>query len=255
MRKIYHGSVQIIEKPQYGAGRKDNDYGLGFYCTEDIELAKEWAASDERGGFVNCYEVEEDGMFFLNLQQIAERNAALEENRILQSAPKSREHSNEVQSLQRLEENGIFSAEELIVLRWMALLLDNRAIRLGSPVERRGKEYLLSLFLPDISKYDFLIGYRADDSYFSYARAFLSNTLTIGQLSAAMRLGDLGLQYVIRSQRMFDRIRFLEAVPVDGCVYFPRRMQRDQAARQKFRRMLEEDAERGRHLSDLMRGR
>ena len=51
MRKIYHGSVQIIEKPQYGAGRKDNDYGLGFYCTEDIELAKEWAASDERGGF------------------------------------------------------------------------------------------------------------------------------------------------------------------------------------------------------------
>ena len=232
MRKIYHGSVQIIEKPQYGAGRKDNDYGLGFYCTEDIELAKEWAASDERGGFVNCYEVEEDGMFFLNLQQITERNAALEENRILQSAPKSREHSNEVQSLQRLKENGIFSAEELIVLRWMAILLDNRAIRLGSPV-----------------------GYRADDSYFSYARAFLSNTLTIGQLSAAMRLGDLGLQYVIRSQRMFDRIRFLEAVPVDGCVYFPRRMQRDQAARQKFRRMLEEDAERGRHLSDLMRGR
>ncbi|MBQ2640754.1 MAG: DUF3990 domain-containing protein, partial [Lachnospiraceae bacterium] len=35
MRKIYHGSVKIIEKPQYGAGRRDNDYGLGFYCTED----------------------------------------------------------------------------------------------------------------------------------------------------------------------------------------------------------------------------
>lgn len=255
VRKIYHGSVKIIEKPQYGAGRKDNDYGLGFYCTEDIELAKEWAASDERGGFVNCYEVKEDGMFFLNLQQITERNAALAENRILQPAPKSREHTNEVQPSPLFEEKGNFSTEEIIVLRWMALLLDNRAIRLGSPVERRGKEYLLSLFLPDISKYDFLIGYRADDSYFSYARAFLSNTLTIGQLSAAMRLGDLGLQYVIRSQRMFDRIRFLEAVPVDGGVYFPRRMQRDQAARQKFRRMLEEDAEGGRHLSDLMRGR
>ena len=222
MRTIYHGSVKIIEQPQYGAGRKDNDYGLGFYCTEDIELAKEWAASDERGGFVNCYEVEEDGMCFLNLQQIP-------------------------------EESGSYSAQERMILQWMALLVDNRAIRLGSPVERRGKEYLVSRFLPDISKYDCLIGYRADDSYFSYARAFLSNTLTICQLSAAMRLGNPGHQYVIRSPRMFDRIRFLEAVPVDGGVYFPKRMQRDQSARKEFRRMLEEEAGEGRYLSDLMR--
>lgn len=221
MRKIYHGSVKIIEKPRFGAGRKDNDYGLGFYCTEDIELAKEWAASNERGGFVNCYEVDEDGMCFLNLQQTPEKHTSAD--------------------------------SESLVLQWMALLLDNRAIRLGSPVERRGKEYLCLRFLPDISKYDYLIGYRADDSYFSYARAFLSNTLTIGQLSAAMRLGDLGLQYVMRSPRMFERIRFLEAVPVDGGIYFPRRMQRDRTARQKFRRMLEEDAQEGRYLSDLMR--
>ena len=222
MRTIYHGSVKIIEQPQYGAGRKDNDYGLGFYCTEDIELAKEWAASDERGGFVNCYEVEEDGICFLNLQQIP-------------------------------EESGSYSAQERMILQWMALLVDNRAIRLGSPVERRGKEYLVSRFLPDISKYDCLIGYRADDSYFSYARAFLSNTLTICQLSAAMRLGNLGHQYVIRSPRMFDRIRFLEAVPVDGGVYFPKRMQRDQSARKEFRRMLDQEAGEGRYLSDLMR--
>ena len=222
MRTIYHGSVKIIEQPQYGAGRKDNDYGLGFYCTEDMELAKEWAASDERGGFVNCYEVEEDGMCFLNLQQIP-------------------------------EESGSYSAQERMILQWMALLVDNRAIRLGSPVERRGKEYLVSRFLPDISKYDCLIGYRADDSYFSYARAFLSNTLTICQLSAAMRLGNLGLQYVIRSPRMFDRIRFLETVPVDGGVYFPKRIQRDQSARKEFRRMLDQEAGEGRYLSDLMR--
>ena len=49
----------------------------------------------------------------------------------------------------RYDCNAIFSAEELIVLRWMAILLDNRAIRLGSPVERRGKEYLLSKDLVD----------------------------------------------------------------------------------------------------------
>ena len=71
-----------------------------------------------------------------------------------------------------------FSAEDQVILQWMALLVNNRAIRLGSPIERRGKAYLIEHFLPDISKYDYLIGYRADDSYFSYARAFLSNTLT-----------------------------------------------------------------------------
>lgn len=40
---LYHGSEKILEKPVYGFGRTDNDYGRGFYCTEDRELAKEWA--------------------------------------------------------------------------------------------------------------------------------------------------------------------------------------------------------------------
>ena len=40
---IYHGSQQIVETPKFGIGKKYNDYGQGFYCTESIELAKEWA--------------------------------------------------------------------------------------------------------------------------------------------------------------------------------------------------------------------
>lgn len=43
---IYHGSKNIIEKPEFGKGNKKNDYGLGFYCTENVELAKEWACSN-----------------------------------------------------------------------------------------------------------------------------------------------------------------------------------------------------------------
>ena len=44
---IYHGSKNIITKPEFGKGNIANDYGLGFYCTENIELAKEWACSDK----------------------------------------------------------------------------------------------------------------------------------------------------------------------------------------------------------------
>ncbi|MCF0142741.1 MAG: DUF3990 domain-containing protein, partial [Parasporobacterium sp.] len=40
---IYHGSQQIVEVPRFGMGKPYNDYGQGFYCTENIELAKEWA--------------------------------------------------------------------------------------------------------------------------------------------------------------------------------------------------------------------
>ena len=35
---LYHGSDHIIEKPEFGAGKKHNDYGRGFYCTQNIEL-------------------------------------------------------------------------------------------------------------------------------------------------------------------------------------------------------------------------
>jgi hypothetical protein len=40
---IYHGSEKILEKPICGKGASTNDYRRGFYCTQELELAKEWA--------------------------------------------------------------------------------------------------------------------------------------------------------------------------------------------------------------------
>lgn len=39
VRTIYHGSSHIIEKPVYGGGKRYNDYGIGFYCTDSLEMA------------------------------------------------------------------------------------------------------------------------------------------------------------------------------------------------------------------------
>lgn len=50
---VYHGSIDIIKKPEYGKGKLHNDYGLGFYCTENIEMAKEWACNEIRDGYAN----------------------------------------------------------------------------------------------------------------------------------------------------------------------------------------------------------
>ena len=64
---IYHGSEQIVEVPTFGLGRKNNDFGLGFYCTESEELAKEWAVSSIRSGFSNRYTLDTEYLNILNL--------------------------------------------------------------------------------------------------------------------------------------------------------------------------------------------
>ena len=62
IRKLYHGSSKIIEEPIFGYGKPYNDYGLGFYCTESLEMAKEWSVGRERGGYANCYELDCTGL-------------------------------------------------------------------------------------------------------------------------------------------------------------------------------------------------
>ena len=64
---IYHGSEKIIEKPIYGAGKVNNDYGIGFYCAENNELAKEWAVSSMHNGFSNKYTLDTEFLNVLNL--------------------------------------------------------------------------------------------------------------------------------------------------------------------------------------------
>lgn len=190
---LYHGSSAIIKKPQYGKGNLHNDYGRGFYCTENPELAKEWACPEARDGFANQYELDMDGLNKLDL-----------------------------------------GAEEYHILNWMALLLKNRIFAKRAPVAREAEQYILQEFLPDTEGYDIICGYRADDSYFSYARDFLNNTITLEQLSCAMRLGKLGNQVVLISQKAFSQITYTGYEVADAGVYYPRRMRRERNAREAY---------------------
>ena len=64
---IYHGSKNIIKIPEYGKRKPYNDYGLGFYCTEYIELAKEWACSELHNGYANKYLLDINDLKVLDL--------------------------------------------------------------------------------------------------------------------------------------------------------------------------------------------
>ena len=207
---LYHGSWEIVSNPQYGVSRIDNDYGQGFYCTKDIELAKEWACSDDKStSWCNSYTLDLTGLNILDL-----------------------------------------TTDDFTALQWLALLMDNRNVNMDSQIMRRGAEWLIANHLLDISKYDVIIGYRADDSFFRIARAFISNTLPLEFLEASLRSGDLGIQYTIKSECAFNALNFIEANPVDYRVYYPKRTARSQSA-SDF--VFDKNYEDGTFLSDIIR--
>ncbi len=120
------------------------------------------------------------------------------------------------------------------ILNWIAILLNNRIFPKRSPISREASNYLLREFLPDISGYDVICGYRADDSYFSYAKDFLNNTISVSQLSRAMKLGELGEQIVLMSERAFESIQFIGYEIADSSIYNSRRMDREARARNAY---------------------
>lgn len=69
--ELFHGSRALVEKPQLAKCRPFNDYGPAFYCTESLELAKEWACNLGEDGIANCYRLELDGLALLDLNALS----------------------------------------------------------------------------------------------------------------------------------------------------------------------------------------
>ena len=191
---VYHGSSHIIEKPIFGEGNPNNDYGLGFYCTESRELAKEWACSAETDGYANKYEIDLNGLSVLSIT------------------------------------NGEYN-----ILNWLFVLLENRKFRIAGDVAQQAKFYIFENFGIDYKEYDIIKGYRADDSYFSFATAFLNNTISLAQLERAMVLGKLGEQVVAVSEKAFGAFTFAGSENAPKEIYLPKKLARDTAARSEFR--------------------
>lgn len=174
--RLYHGSDKEIVKPIYGYGRSDCDYGSGFYLCKEEQVAKIWACQYKDGGYVNSYDIDMSLLNVLYLNHLTNED----------------------------------------VLRWIALLCYNRIDEQTRITSREEIEFLISHYLPNLDDIDMIVGYRADDSYYQYTRAFLSNDLPIELLKEAMELGNLGLQHVIISKKAFDIITFVNSYRVSG---------------------------------------
>ena len=145
---------------------------------------------------------------------------------------------------------------EYHILNWLAVLLENRIFRIREDVAIRAKEYLLENFSVNYKNYDIVCGYRGDDSYFSYANAFLNNTISLKQLEKAMIYGNLGEQIVLRTDKAFGQLEFIGHEMVEKGIYYPKKLARDIEAREAFRKdRISTIAEGETYVLDIIRGR
>lgn len=117
-------------------------------------------------------------------------------------------------------------------------MLENRVFRISGDIAPLAKEFILDRFKVPYQKVDVMVGYRADDSYFSFANAFLNNALSLARLEEAMHLGNLGEQIVIRTRKAFQRLEFVDAHLAEQSICYPKRLARDEEARRIYHHEL-----------------
>lgn len=200
--KIYHGSEKIVKNPLLKLGKPNNDFGKGFYCTNDIEKAKEWACKNNRSGIVNIYELKEEGLKVLDLTDT-----------------------------------------KYSVLNWISILLNNRTFNIDNPIALRAKDFLIKNYSIKTNNYDIIIGYRADDSYFSYASSFVENSLSYESLQKAMQLGNLGKQIVLVSDKAFINLKYINCILANKNEYYAKYKSNDIAAREAYKNIKSLDNE------------
>ena len=169
--KLYYGSETYFTSPSFGLGKSTNDYGLGFYMTDSYELAKLWATKSKNGGYVLTFDFDMEGLNVLNLKDYDEEN----------------------------------------VLKWISILVNHRFDFIERERYKERIDWLNKKFHIDLDNVDVIIGYRADDSYFNYSRAFVANELSFEILTEAMRIGKLGLQYVAISKKAYKKLKFIKS--------------------------------------------
>lgn len=214
---LYHGNKNKDLMPVFGKGRYDNDYGQGFYTTADKNLGMEWAYSrftKGETGYLHSYHYSMNGLNVLDLTTLDS-------------------------------------------MHWLAELLANRQIDLSEDVDGFLQDTVndvLKYYKIDSSFYDVIIGYRADDSYFSYAMDFISGLIAKETLDSAFHLGNLGLQVFIKSEKAFERLHsskhFCEEVNPRYANFYAKR---DSNARKDYASMKRNPARVKHRVTDILR--
>lgn len=140
------------------------------------------------------------------------------------------------------------------ILHWLSILMQNRVFSPKSPLGKQNLDFLTSHYNLAYSDYDIIIGYRANDSYFSFASDFLENIIPIQSLASSMKLGSLGLQVVLKSKKAFNSLAFINAEEAECKIYYPKYITRDTGARKSyFENLRNQKPDSSTYLIDIVR--
>lgn len=199
---LFHGTPDKIVVPAYGKGEKRHDYGQGFYLTESIELAKEWAVCrpNEKNGWIHKYQLDTNGLKILNFQDKG-------------------------------------------VLAWLAELMKHRDASDSKRYRILAKKFIEKYGI-DTKEYDVIRGWRANASYFYIAKEFVRDNIDMDILEELLSLGNLGIQYCIKSELAYSKLNELEdcLMAVPYAEFNEKYNQRDITARQQMRELVDSDA-------------
>lgn len=137
----------------------------------------------------------------------------------------------------------ILDFQEMDVLSWLAELMKHR-----DAADSRRYHMLAAQFIGkygvDTSGYDVIKGWRANASYFYIAREFVRDNVDIDILEELLSLGELSIQYCIKSEKAYSQLNEIEdclsAVPYDE--FNAKYNERDSMARQNMRNLIDSDA-------------
>lgn len=137
----------------------------------------------------------------------------------------------------------ILDFQELNVLAWLAELMKHR-----DAADSKRYHMLAAKFIErygvDTSGYDVIKGWRANASYFYIAREFVRDNIDIGILEELLSLGDLGIQYCIKTKSAYSKLKEIseELSVVEYDDFNEKYNQRDAMARKNMRELVDSDA-------------
>ena len=118
-------------------------------------------------------------------------------------------------------------------LHWLYMLLNYREFDISSPLSQQAREYINRWFSVDHQGCDCIAGYRADDVCFAFARDFLMGRMSYSELDAHLKSSSANRQFVLKSNRAFDRITFTGHEPAICRDSYPAYAARELAALKK----------------------
>lgn len=137
----------------------------------------------------------------------------------------------------------ILDFQQLNVLSWLAELMKHREAS-DSKRYRVLAVKFIDKYGIDPDGYDVIKGWRADASYFYIAKAFVRDEIDVDILEELLFLGDLGIQYCIKSEKGYANLHELESelLPVSFADFNDKYNERDITARENMRKLIDSDA-------------